>query len=383
MADTNSSPPPSRLAIALKIIPWLVAFAGWGWAMYGYLTKGGDAPPPPPPPPVWQPAPSDEFAPPAFGWQNEPAEVAAVVATVPNPVFGATPAGRVEDVPVSVYLWDAAKKVRGSHVPPRNQGSVGSCVSFGSACAVEYLQCVQIAAGKPAQFKDVAQEVIYGGSRVQIGQGRIRGDGSVGAWAAQWEQKYGTVARGVYGAIDLKEYSESRCRQYGSAGCPKELEPVARERPVKSIAPVRTAAELRAALASGYPVTVASSVGFGSSGPYVRNAKGQLRASGTWPHQMCFIGYDADSGFYCMNSWGPAWVSGPAGPGDPPPGGFYVAESTAARMLGEGDSWAYGDLVGFPSRRLDWFILDPRPAPAFRVAFRPAPFLTREVPLAW
>ena len=116
--------------------------------------------------------------------------------------------------------------------------------------------------------------------------------------------------------------------------------------------------DLKAALASGYPVSVASSVGFGSSGPYTRNALGQLRASGTWPHQMCFIGYDAQAGAYCMNSWGPTWVGGPTGPGDPPPGGFYVAWSTAQRMLDAEDSFAFAgdetetDRIDLPKVRM-------------------------------
>jgi hypothetical protein len=156
---------------------------------------------------------------------------------------------------------------------------------------------------------------------VQIGGGRIRGDGSTGVWAAKWSQQYGAVARGKYDGYDLFRYSESTCRKFGSSGCPKSLEPVAKLAPTKSISQVQTVDEAKRALASLYPVTIASDVGFGSRGPYVRNAKGQLRASGVWPHQMCLIGYDRDSGFFCMNSWGEQWVSGPTGPGNPPPAG--------------------------------------------------------------
>ena len=41
----------------------------------------------------------------------------------------------------------------------------------------------------------LSPEVIYGGSRVEIGGGRIRGDGSIGAWAARWVRDYGVVPR--------------------------------------------------------------------------------------------------------------------------------------------------------------------------------------------
>ncbi|HEY1188579.1 MAG TPA: hypothetical protein VGE74_13080 [Gemmata sp.] len=309
--------------------------------------------------PVPAPAPDDARF--ATGWVDDPGAVAAVAATLPHPVFARTPAGAADTVPDRAYLWDAAKAALGRHVPARDQGGVGSCVSFGAACAVEYSECVAVVAARAAghqvpAFQDIAQEVIYGGSRVQIGGGRIRGDGSVGAWAAQWCQRYGSVPRGRYDGYDLTRYSESTCRSFGNGGCPAALVPVAKRAPTQSISQVKTADEARKALAAGYPVTVASDVGFGTRGPYVRNAKGQLRASGSWAHQMCLIGFDKASGFYCMNSWGPAWVSGPTGPGDPPPGGFWIDEPTVARMLGQGDSWAFGDQVGFPGRALDWFV---------------------------
>jgi hypothetical protein len=119
----------------------------------------------------------------ANGWVRDDDAVKAVADSLPHPVFAATPAGQVETIPDRVHLWDYAKVAISKHVPTRDQGSVGSCVSFGAACAVEYQECVirvvALKAGQPPpDFKDVSQEVIYGGSRVQIGGGRIRGDGS-------------------------------------------------------------------------------------------------------------------------------------------------------------------------------------------------------------
>lgn len=328
----------------------------------------------------------------AHGWVRDDDEVRAVAAGLAHPVFAATPAGRADTFPDHVYLWDFARTALGRHVPTRDQGQVGSCVAFGAACAVEYSQCVirvqAMKAGQPPpEFRDISQEVIYGGSRVQVGGGKIRGDGSTGAWAAKWCQQYGSVPRAKYDSYDLSTYSESVCRKFGASGCPTALVPVAKQAPTKSISLVRTTDEARKALASLYPVTVASDVGFGSSGPYVRNSKGQLRPSGQWMHQMCFIGYDRASGFYCMNSWGSNWVSGPSGPGDPPPGGFWIDEATTTRMLAQGDSWAYGDQVGFPGRALDWFVrATPRPEPArdrFDRLAHFANFVPSEEALSW
>lgn len=315
----------------------------------------------------------------AQGWIRDDDEVKAVARGLRFPVFGDTPAGQVGDVPDRVYLWEIAKQALGEHVPTRDQGGVGSCVAVSSAGTVDYQQCVQMVAAKkagqpPPEFKSVSAEVIYGGSRQQIGQGRVRGDGSVGAWAAEWNRQYGAVAMGKYEGYDLSEYSESTCRTFGNRGCPKSLEAEAKKHPTKTISQVKTVAEAKRAIASGYPVTVASDVGFGSRGPYTRNQKGQLRASGQWAHQMFLIGYDRGSGFCVMNSWGKDWVKGPAGPGDPPPGSFWIEEATAQRMFSQDDSWAYGDQVGFPARRVDdWFLRAPAPRRPFETLFALAP----------
>lgn len=306
-----------------------------------------------------QPAPAPQAlvqAPPigGMGWVNDPEAVAAVVATLPVKSFSETPAFRGPE-PEQVFLWESARKVLGHTIPCRNQGSVGACVSFGSACAVEHLQCVQIAIeGRQEEYKDICQEVIYGGSRVQIGGGRIRGDGSVGAWAIQFGQKYGEVARDKYPGYDLSNYNEQTCRGFGRNGVPDGLLQIAKDRIIKGGTPVQTTEECRKALASGYPVTVASNQGFSMT----RDRDGFARAQGTWGHQMCILGYQKGlrPGFWIQNSWGAEAFSGPVGVGNPPDGGFWAEERVVAGMLAQNDSWAYADLNGFPRRQLDdWF----------------------------
>lgn len=345
-----------------KYIAAALAIAGWGIHAVEAIRSGKPVPVPPVID-VAQQQPAGGDAPRPMGWVDDQEQVQRIAAALPIRAFRFTPAfDAMGQEPDHAYLWEAARKVRGSHIPTRDQGQVGSCVPHGAACAVEYVECVQAATDfqKSFIFRDIATEPIYGGSRVQIGGGQLRGeDGSTGAWAAKWCNQYGVVPRGKYGSIDLTTYSESRCRQYGDAGCPAALVPVAKEKPVKSITQVTTTEELRKSLANGYAVTVASNVGFGPTGGNVRDANGFLKARGSWPHQMCFIGYakvNGQWGYYCMNSWGTAWVSGPTGPGDPPPGGFWIHESTAARMLAANDSWAYANLVGFLPQKLDWNI---------------------------
>lgn len=340
---TPTPPEPSWFKRLLsKYGPWLA------FVLVGYLIRYFAGIPFEPPPFPQEPTVG------AMGWVDDPPSVQAIITTLPIQGFDETPAYRAGDEPEQVFLWEFPRRLFGQPIPCRDQKDVGACVAFGEACAIEHLICIQIAQGRNEEYHDVSQEVIYGGSRVQIGNGRIRGDGSTGAWGAQWSKQYGQVARGVHGRHDLTSYSTTTCRQFGSRGVPDDLVPLARQRPCRAITPVRTAAECRLALANGYTVTVASSQGFRMS----RDSEGFCAASGTWMHQMCILGYQKGTrpGFWIQNSWGPDAHKGPKGAGNPPDGGFWADERTVERMLAQGDSFAHGDMDGFPSRKLNWFI---------------------------
>ncbi|CAN5417112.1 hypothetical protein BH11PLA2_BH11PLA2_32380 [soil metagenome] len=100
----------------------------------------------PPPEPVGTAGDAQYFG----GWHNDPDAVNAVAATLPDKRFSDTPAFKAfrGNDTGTVLLSDHAKKALGHHVPVRNQGGVGSCVSFGTAAAIEYLICVQIVKDK-------------------------------------------------------------------------------------------------------------------------------------------------------------------------------------------------------------------------------------------
>jgi hypothetical protein len=288
----------------------------------------------------------------AFGWVDDPQAVMAESRHCrffcDTEAFGAPDLG-----PDDVFLWDACRKATGDLLPPRDQKSVGSCVAFGTTSAIEHLLCVQIANGSSEEYRDLAQEVIYGGSRVEIGHGAIRGDGSIGAWAAKFATQYGVIARGQYGSNDLRNYDETRCREYGRRGVPDDLEPLAKQHPVKSASNVRSWDECRAAIRNGYPIAVCSSQGFTMK----RDADGFCRASGTWAHCMAIVGIRGGPrpGAFLLNSWGPDAHTGPRGLGDPSPAGFWADANVVDRMLKQGDSWAFSDAVGFPARKLNWY----------------------------
>lgn len=330
-----------------QILGWLILAATTTTA-----TRLGWAPPtptPPPPMPIWE----DKF-----GWVPDPEAVLEVIDKLQFHGFQDTPAGKSNDpLPAKVYLWDAVRKIDPRGPPTKDQANIGSCVSFGTNNAIYRTMAVQIALFNAAEeLHDIAEEVTYGGSRVEVGKGRIRGDGSVGAWAAAFCKDWGVVSRAVHGSYDLSKYDVSRCRTFGNQGVPDDLEAVARQHPVKAIALVKTWADAKKSLASGYGIAICSNQGFNR----VRDSRGVCRASGSWAHCMCLDGYHVEDGKefgHIDNSWGPTAHSGPVGWGNPSTSGFWAESAVVERMLRAGDSWAFSAVIGFPSRKIDWFVL--------------------------
>jgi hypothetical protein len=291
------------------------------------------------------------------GWIHDPLAVSQVAELQPEPRFGDTPAGMDNTpLPDHVFLWDAARKVLGHLLPPRSQGSIGTCVSFGTARAVELTMLCEIAAGEHEHFREVCTEPIYGGSRVEIGKGRLgRGDGSIGAWAAEFVKSYGIMERAVHGSYDLSEYSVELSRKWGNAGIPADIEDLSRLHPIRAITEINSWEEAKRALASGYGISVCSNQGFSMD----RDRDGFARPRGRWAHCMALTGYQTGrrEGGRLDNSWGPSVHTGPVGAGDPGPEGFWADADVIDEMLSQNDSWAFSAFDGFPShptKSIDW-----------------------------
>ena len=231
---------------------------------------------------------------------------------------------------------------------------VHNCVAFGTARAIEYTICAEIVNGQKEEYAKLVEEILYGGSRVEIGGGRLGyGDGSIGAWAASFVKKYGILDRKVYGKYDFTKYSESRCRDYGRYGVPNDIEPEVKKHPVKETVMVTTLEQARKALFQGFAIAICSGQGFSMR----RDSNGICRASGSWAHCMCLCGWATIGGnlyFRIDNSWGANAHTGPTGPGSPGPEGFYAAASVVAGMLAEKDSFAFSSVEGFPMRKIRW-----------------------------
>ena len=289
------------------------------------------------------------------GWIDDQDSVESVMNDLPFPIFGDV----WSDIKGSgkgktVLLYDIILKVAG-YFPNRIQ-LIGDCISMGAAYAVDAIKAVDIFIKKESEewIAETSTEDIYGGSRIQIGKGRIgTGDGSVGAWAAQYVNKYGALARQKYGNIDLTKYNSKIAKQWGmpGKGTPQELIPFAKEHPVEVVSQVYTYAEVRDLIANGYAVTIASSQGFSSK----RDAEGFARPEGTWQHQMSILGVDdayKRPGVLIQNSWG-KWNSGPKRHNQPDGSMWVDADVLEKRILSKKDSWAFSGYGGFKPRKLN------------------------------
>ena len=290
----------------------------------------------------------------SFGWIENKEAVKQTLNRLANPLFLTSKAATSSTtLPDEIFLWDAAIKVLGHVLPGRNQGDVGSCVSFGTASAIEYTMLNEIVLGQLEEYKDLCQEAIYGGSRIEIGKGQVSGDGSIGSWAAEFVEQYGLVARGVYKDYNLESYDETRCRLWGRDGLPDDLEPEAKKHPVKTVSMIRSYDEAKKALASGYGISVCSNQGFTMD----RDKDGFARPMGSWGHCMAIIGYQTKRpGCFILNSWGDDSHTGPVGLGNTPVAGFWADAKIVDRMLAAKDSWAFSCVEGFPVRKLNYFI---------------------------
>jgi hypothetical protein len=306
-------------------------------------------------------------APGPTGWVPDPAAVERVLATLERPLFSLASPDLRGTAERDVLFWEFERKVLGALLPAHRQ-TVGDCVSHGWGRGVQDLLLIQ--AADPTRREEwegeVATEPIYGGARVEIGGGRLGGDGAVGAWAAKWVQNYGVLLRKKYGPVDLSEYSGERARDWGRKGVPDELEPLAKQHPVRTVSLVTGAESGREALANGFPVPVCSNQGFST----VRDASGFCRPQGTWSHCMLARGTCRVKGPLGGRPAVPlqqSWGESPTGNNkvtlesgrevELPQGVFLVELDVFDRMLRGGDSFALSEFAGFPRRDLDWLML--------------------------
>jgi len=313
-----------------------------------------------------------------YGYTPDPAGVAKFLDELPEKYFAQAGADAMaKAVHRDTFLYrqmDRAHRARyGVPFKVGRQG-IGDCVSWGAMHAVYCAESVDFDLGKiPEAPLMPSTESIYGGARVEArgrpgdGKSPVGGwsDGATGWGAARWLRDWGVVYRDQVGGHDLRVYDPQRAKAWGAYGNGGQgdggrLDAIAKRHPCKHVVAVKTWPELVAAVTSGYPVTIASSVGFNSGN---RDADAFCAASGTWMHQMCVVSVrfaeNATSetkrprdGALIMNSWG-NYVGGPKWPHDMPDGCFWAERSAIERILAQGDSYAIGSVDGFKFRDLD------------------------------
>jgi hypothetical protein len=334
-------------------------------------------------PPAQKEAPPEatEYTP-TFGWHADAEAIAANLDPQRTLHFDATPAGKAALGDADAFLWQnvrkAARREGSPWYPNVNQQNVGCCVGCGWKHCADVCQASAIVAGQSFEWRPVSAEVIYGGSRVEVGRGRLSGDGSVGAWAKEYvSSRGGIAAMQKYASADLSTFSPARARDFGRRGVPPDIAESAREHPVKSCALVKSWSDAKRAIQQGYPVAVCSDQGFTME----RDSTGRCRPQGTWPHCMALIGVrlGPNEGGFLLNSWGNSAHTGEAWPPDMPVAGFWADAAVLDRMLRQGDSFALADVAGFPQRKLDWMIRA-EPAPG---RFDHFALLKSEVALSW
>lgn len=239
-------------------------------------------------------------------------------------------AGKGKDV----FLWKIQQKLQGLIWAPHNQ-TIGDCVSHGITGAAEDLQWVMKALkDKNIIPKQLSSEVTYALSRVEIGGGGIRGDGSIVAWGIEASQKYGFIPREKVGKYDLSTYDGSVAKAWGKSGCPNDLEPIAKEHPIQNAALIEGPDFYSAAidvLAVGGVVVSGSNWIYSMS----RDANGFCKHNDSGGHCTYYRGFSDNAkrpGIVYQQSWGPDVPQGGAATytlpsGEQitlPPGAFFI-----------------------------------------------------------
>ena len=259
------------------------------------------------------------------------------------------------------FFWEISKRANGGNHLPTLYQKTGSCVGNGEWCVAMHLSAFEIVRlGQQEELKTIFMPYHYGRGRYHSGF-RGRGEGSIGSGQAKAVREDGVIANDfaglpqpedqgglTWGASVEMEWSagDRIAAQYLAEG---------RKHPIKSTAQVNNAADVKAAICNGYPVTIASNWG-GQMNPPVKDGVRLNSRVTRWNHQMAIIGYWKHPShgdiFYIQNSWGRN--AHPACPSGAPPGGFWVKASEVDYITSQDDSFAHSDIQGFPRREIDW-----------------------------
>lgn len=229
----------------------------------------------------------------------------------------------------------------------------GDCTSHGirNASTLSLVSDIDIRLEAEEYKGRLATETIYG-ARGHSGEGM-----SV-AIAAKYVSTSGLALRQKYGQFDLSKYNPRVGINWGRTGVPKSITDLTKSNVIQTVSLVQDIEEVLDLLFNGYGIAVGSNFGFSNA----RDKNGISIPKGSWNHCMSVIGAD-DTGersktplFLIANSWG-EWNGGPLVLGQPK-GSFWITSGVMQRMLNQRQTWAMSGVLGFPSKKINWSILD-------------------------
>jgi hypothetical protein len=190
----------------------------------------------------------------------------------------------------NVFFWHRGEISNLQRMLPPHTQATKDCTSHAWAVALQdWLLC-----SFGSWYGEVATEALYGGSRIQIGKGRLKQPGSCCAWVAAFIVQYGLLARGNYGNYSLASYNPELAAAFGASGVPEELLPLFKKPPVElslredrvRVAKLTSGKDAWDAVQYYSPVVFATKQGF----QMVRGDNGICAPEGVWNHSMVVRG---------------------------------------------------------------------------------------------
>lgn len=243
---------------------------------------------------------------------------------------------------------------------PTYYQQTGSCVGNGADLAVLYTMAIEVAALKESEsFAQTFMPYIYGRSRSHAGMGGRRGEGSYGTAAGKAAQEDGVVltanpkaSRPVYQGGLTWTASVEMAWSRGDA-IDRSLIEEGRKNPVQVAEVVTEVDPWREHIRSGRVGTIASNFGGRMRCPVKGSGEWAVLLNDwvtTWMHQMMCSAWmwhpELGELFYIQNSWSET-VHGTC-PTGAPLGGFWLTRANMAKILRQGDSVIYANMIGFP-----------------------------------
>ena len=300
-----------------------------------------------------------------MGWVDDRRWVEDVLTRLPNPEFAETQfcsaMSEYSQEAGDVMPWTLEERALGERLRAHFQRR-GTCVSQAGARMAQFTILADMVMRNEAEewVARVHPGSLYGISRVEVGGGQIRGDGSVGAWLAKGIVDYGMLFRIEYPGYDLTgDNDETFAIEWGNRGVPDSLEGVMRQHPITDASLVSDGETYRTVARSWKFVPCCSRQGFTT----VRDQYGMCHPRGTWPHCMGFAGIVSikypkhPSGLETVavyQSWGPDNPSGndrvTLQTGEEitlPSGVFLIDIDVAHSMLSQRDSFVFAGSTGW------------------------------------